>query len=557
MKRSAIIALFIAFFAFTAADIVSRAIFERLPRLEDEFAYLYQARIFARGNTYIDTPTPIRAYWQPFLISAGGKRFGKYTPGWPLLLAPGAAWDQPWIVNAWLAMLTAAVVYRLGREVYGEHAGVIAAALTAISPAALLLSGTLMGHTAALLFTTLFMLALWQIEKRRKPFLWAIIGGASLGMVVITRPLTGAGIAAPFVLYSLGRVIAALLRNRQRDFWPTFNPLLVLGVASIAVSMLWPAFNYSVTGKAGESFPSYMKRFLQGDPKTNLYLYIWNYDKIGFGPGHGNPHNGYHTMEKAKKHARQDLACSARDLFGWASPSADGLTVDQESRRDNSCLTDSGRGYSWLLMPLGLLLGLRKRGGSWRSSLWTLLLFAVPISIVGVHLTYWIGAGVYSARYYFEALTAVALLSAVAVVGLIDLIADLIRWQKEKKPPAVQWVVYGTLAALILFSVIDYSPARLNPLKGYGRIHQSQINQLNAMRRDPDRPVAVIVWGDHHWRDIAAFMAVTDPYLDSDIIVARDQEEQVLDNLLDRWRNREIIYFTGGRLQYNIPNEGS
>src|SRR3990172_3161346 len=114
MKRAALLTVLCAFFSFAASAIVSRTVFERLPHLEDEFAYLYQARIFAHGDITIATPEPVRAYWQPFLLSLDGKRFGKYTPGWPLVLAAGAGVNQPWIVSAWLAMLTAALAYRLG-----------------------------------------------------------------------------------------------------------------------------------------------------------------------------------------------------------------------------------------------------------------------------------------------------------------------------------------------------------------------------------------------------------------------------------------------------------
>ena len=171
MKRSALIALLCVFLAFTASDIVSRAIFERLPHLEDEFAYLYQARLFARGDAYIETPAPVRAYWQPFLINLEGKRFGKYTPGWPLILAAGVEMGELWVINAWLSMLTVAVVYRLGREVYNPQTGAVAALLTAISPAAMLLSGSLMAHTLALFLTTLFLYALWRIERGRRVLL--------------------------------------------------------------------------------------------------------------------------------------------------------------------------------------------------------------------------------------------------------------------------------------------------------------------------------------------------------------------------------------------------
>ena len=50
MNRSAVFVLLCAYLAFAASDIVSRTVFERLPHLEDEIAYLFQARIYERGQ---------------------------------------------------------------------------------------------------------------------------------------------------------------------------------------------------------------------------------------------------------------------------------------------------------------------------------------------------------------------------------------------------------------------------------------------------------------------------------------------------------------------------
>src|SRR5262249_14714820 len=147
--KHALIAAALAFFAFFMSALVSQRVFERLPHLEDEMAYLFQAKTYAGGNLVISTPEPRRAYWQPFLIDQGGLRFGKYTPGWPMQLAIGVLLGQDWIINAFFAALTVALVYRLGREIFNSDVGVIAAALTSFSPMALLLDGTLMGHTSA------------------------------------------------------------------------------------------------------------------------------------------------------------------------------------------------------------------------------------------------------------------------------------------------------------------------------------------------------------------------------------------------------------------------
>ena len=535
MKRAALLALVCIWFAFGASAVVSRAIFDRLPHLEDEFAYLYQARIFARGETHIETPRPIRAYWQPFLINDAGRRFGKYTPGWPLLLAPGARLGQPWIVNAWLAMLAVALVYRLGREIYDPATGAVAALLAATSPAALLLNGTLMGHTAALLFTTLFAFALWRVERGRRAILWGAVGGLALGLVAITRPLTAAGVAAPLAAYFAGRVLWRGLRAAHRD--GLLPPLAAVAGGALLVTLAWPWFNYRVSAPPGESFPAYLGRFARGDDDTNLYLRVWTYDRVGFGDDIGR---SGHTLEKGWQHTKTDLRCAARDLFGWAAPAPD--EVDLAA---NACAS-SGRGWSWLLLPLGLLMGGRRR--------WTWLLAALPLGLIVIYIAYWIGGSLYSARYYYEGWSALILVCAVGVTGLARLADRLARRARIGLQPS--WAVYGALAALVVYSLAIFTPARLDPLRGYGRISQARIDEVNRLRREPNRPLVVIVWGEHHWRDVAALMAVTDPHLDSDIVLARDPDQNSLDTLLSQWSGREKLFLVNGEYTYDAPEPG-
>ncbi len=527
MTRPTLIVLLCALLAFAASLSVSRDVFERLPHLEDEFAYLYQARIFARGDTHVALQLPRRAYWQPFTVTMSGNRFGKYPPGWPLALATGVHSGAPWIVNAWLAMLTVALAYRLGREIFDRRTGAVAALLTATSPAALLLNATLMAHTASLFWTTLFLYGFWRLENRARRRLWGAIAGTALGLLLITRPMTAAGVAFPFMAVSAWRLVVHVHRRSR----PNLLPLLMLAICALAVGLIWPAFNYTVSARQGESFPTYLWRFVRGDADTNLYLRIWPYDRAGFGEGHGRAEGG-HTLSRGLRHTWRDLQCAARDLYGWAAPPGSLATPD-----DNACLATSP-GLSWVLLPLGVLSGWRRR--------WTWLLLAVPAALVVVYVAYWLGAGLYSARYYFEGLTAAALLSA---AGLTRGAA----WLSRRWRGAPAWLPYLALATLTAYALAVYSPARLDPLRGYGNVSQARIDRVQDMRRQPDRPLVVIAWGEHHWRDVAALMALTGPYLDGDIVLARDPTGQTVEQILAQWKDREVIYFVDGAFRYVLP----
>lgn len=541
MKRSALLALILVYAAMFAANWVSVHIFERLPHLEDEIAYLYQARIFDHGDIYIQTPEPRRAYWQPFVIDCNqrmedtydvqcdGRRFGKYAPGWSMLLAVGTGNNAPWMVNVWLAGLVVALVYRLGREIYGAPAGVVSALLMTISPIAWILNGSLMGHTAALFFTLLFIYGLWRLERKKHILRWGAVAGVSLGFLIASRPLTAIGVAAPFILYSGVRVLVTFaqdIRHKRRDnlslaepkplyqyamqsqTLQTLPPLLVVMILTLLIGALYPAFNYATTGKAD----------------ANLYQFIWDYDQIGFGEGHGR---SGHTLEKAKKNTKRDTQCYVRDLFGWVmQPDNPPNIIDT----GNECVTDKQGLSLILLLPAFLLMPRRQ---------WSLLMVACAGFLIAAHMAYWIGAGVYSARYYYEGTGALAIVSGAGVAGLIHVAR---RWQLE-------YGVYILLGIAVTFTLVSYIPKRLAPIQAYGCIDRRFIDDVERLRYAADIPVMVVAYGDQNWckgrpswRDYGALMAITDPIdTESDILFLRDPDENMLPELMEKYPDRQLM----------------
>ncbi|NWG17298.1 MAG: glycosyltransferase family 39 protein [Chloroflexi bacterium] len=564
--------LLLALFSFLMSALVSRTVYERLPHLEDEMAYLFQARTLARGDMVIESPRPARAYWQPFVIDRDGKRFGKYPLGWPILLAGGVLVGQPWVANALLSALTVALVYRLGRDLFNADTGLMAAALAAFSPMALLLNGTLMGHTAALFAAMLFMWAYRRMERSPAPLRWGLLAGLALGLLVANRPLAGVAVAAPFVAYSGVRLMRAFPRRVRGSetvpydespkpsrpaFLTTLRPLLALSVGALLVSLLIPIYQYAATG----------------NPAQNLYPLVWSYDRVGFGEGRGR---NIHTLEKGIRQTRWDVSLAAADLFGWQL----GGMPDESQRLRTNAVYWPVIGISWILIPFGLVIGLRRRWLAWAAWLaaglalffltttlpqetqrdptfamlwmgaaavwmlapfaflligrpderaaWTWLLLAVPLCLVGLHIAYWIGSQLYSTRYYFEGLGALAILSAVPLAQLAR------RWRR--------WPVYAALAAVLVYSLYAYSTPRITPLYRFNWVSPELIEAVEA-RREDDRPALVLVAGKEvRWRALGPLMAITSPYLDSDIVVAWDTlAEGVRDSILARFPDRQII----------------
>lgn len=100
---------------------------ERFPNSADDWSYLLQARIFASGHLYAedalyDRAHPLQRYLGTNCVTDyQGRRFSKYPPGWPLLLAAGSALGAEWLVAPLLgALLVFLVLGHVERRVGGE-----------------------------------------------------------------------------------------------------------------------------------------------------------------------------------------------------------------------------------------------------------------------------------------------------------------------------------------------------------------------------------------------------------------------------------------------------
>ncbi|MDW8299857.1 MAG: glycosyltransferase family 39 protein [Anaerolineae bacterium] len=521
------------FFAFGAAAHISREVLERLPRLEDEFAYLYQARIFSGGRVWVERQEPVAVFWQPFLLqpdqSPDGtlRRFGKYPPGWSLVLTLGVWLGQEWLINAFLAMLNIGLVYRLGRELFDETVGVVAALLLAISPTALILNATLMNHTWALSAALCFVYAYWRSTRHgRGIYAWSALSGAAIGALLITRPLTAAAIAAPVVLHIAWRAVS------ERRLWQrNIAAWALLAACAVPVAAIWLFCNYEWTG----------------NPFANTYTMYWEYDKIGFGEGHGLNRGG-HSLTWAFRNMRADLTFWFRDTFGFT------LHRDIEAFLREHLGYGFGVGLAWLFMLIGLVAG--------RKEPWLWLSFSFFVALVISGMFYWIGSvvhggAVYSVRYYYEGIFGACLVAAYGIVALI-------------RSLPVRALGYAALVAACAGSLIGYTPARLreplppnwqNGLYGFNKISRAQIEAVRALRAQlgaSDQPVLVIVLrreGERdNWRDYGALLAITDPYLRSDIIVARVFDAEKVPAFQRRFSERLVLYQVGATLYASLAD---
>jgi hypothetical protein len=157
------------------------------PNSGDEFSYLFEARTLS-GFRLWEAPPVLGLDLIPYRTwILGSKWVSQYPPGWPIALAAGSLAGLPaWAVNAVLGAASVAALASLCRRVGGPSAGVVAAALYALTPFYLANAASYFSHVFSSLLILLLchcLLASEAPSQGRKTF----AAGAVLGVLAMTR----------------------------------------------------------------------------------------------------------------------------------------------------------------------------------------------------------------------------------------------------------------------------------------------------------------------------------------------------------------------------------
>ncbi len=444
--------------AVIAAGLFARFTNSAIPHSEDEAAYLFQAQVFAQNRLTAPTPPLPDAFWSPFVLDYNGRRFGKYPPGWPLLLSVGLRLHAPWLINALLGAASLAMIALLGFCYYRPHheatlVGLLAAGLGLVTPAWLFQSGLLLSHAASMAWAALALLSLCVVTRPGASPGWSALTGASLGMAFITRPFAGLSLGLAIGLFLLLQVTRRQLR---------WQALLWAVAGGLPLALLLPLY-YQAIG---------------GSPTFNPYLLVWPYDRIGFGPNIG-PH-GYSLHDAIFINTRLKLTTLAAGLYGWPAY------------------------LNLMFVPIPFLTG--------RANRWDWLLLGIIAAMVGLHVFYWAfgGADGGTPRYYYDALPALLLLTARGVLISSRLLARVRPWLATL--PAlllaglVAWNLAFNLPPLLAAQQTKYgiSPAPLQAVTEAGL----------------PQPALVLVKNVSSWADFAAPFSANSPTLDGPLLFA-------------------------------------
>lgn len=486
MSRIDRIALLLALFTVLATALVADRVFERLPHLEDEMAYTWEARAITGGQIKLPTPVCPRCFLQPFVVDYNGARFGKYPLGWPVVLAAGELLGARSLVNPLLAGFTIWLIYLLGKKLFDPPTGLLAAFLTATSPFFLMNSASLLSHPWSLLLSVVLTLAwLDTFAGKAAPGLprWLppAVAAGCIGLLVLTRPLTAVGVTLPFFAHGLYLLVRGTSRQR--------STVLAVGAAAAAITVLHFAWQVSLTG----------------DVHINPYTLWWPYDRIGFGPDVGLQPGGY-NLQYARANARFSLWVGSVDLFGWFT-------------------------FSWLFLPFGLI-AIRKNRPAW-------LAVSVLPTLLTAYLFYWIGSWLFGPRYYYEGLFSLSLLSAAGI-----------RWLAGTRPARWGWLprlrLTGTalvVAVLISINLFIYMPQRLGDMRGLYNIQRSSLALFESTAAQSLTPALVIVHPQSDWVEYGRLLDLSSPYLNTPFVFTISRGEELNAAVIRQFPDRRVYHY--------------
>jgi hypothetical protein len=500
-----LLALLLSVLAVFVAWQVTERVFEGIPHIEDEIAYVWQGQVMARGSLTLPTPPHPDSFLVPFVVDYDGQRFGKYPPGWAVLLAIGIRLGVRGWLNPLLAGLAVWLTYRLGEKLFAESVGLLAAALTTTSPFFLMNSGTLLSHPFGLVLNIAFALAWLDLfpstspvgpfpanEGKKTPAsLLILIAGLCLGALALTRPLTALAVGLPFGLHGV------YLLARGND--PTRRRVLTISAISLAVGSVIFLWQYALSGNA----------------LLNPYTLWWSYDKVGFGPGYGVSEEGHH-LRLAWVNTKFSLWVGWRDLFGWG-------------------------GYSWIFLPFGLIaVVLRRRGRA-------LLVGSVVVSLVVVYLAYWVSSWLFGPRYFYEGLHSLTLFSAAGIAWL----AGWLRGENQqseagrKHSGRMHLRPLAVMTLLAIFIVLDlrfYLPLRLGGMHGLYGIERADFEPFLAAQAQNLSPALIIVHTER-WEDYGGLLELETPFLDTPFIFAWSRGAKADAALAADFPDRHIYHY--------------
>lgn len=200
------------------------------PIIQDEQAYLLQARIFATGHWTGAVP-PVPEFFEQVHVFVEPHLASKYPPGNSMLLVPGVWLGLPGLVPVLLSAVAGGLIFHLARQVSDPGVALLTWALWATSRTSLAWRASYLSEntTGVLWLLTLVALLLWTSRSRPR---YLVVVSVALGWAFLTRPLSAVGFGAPILVLVAARVWRLKL-------WRQAALAMVAAIPIVFLSFLW------------------------------------------------------------------------------------------------------------------------------------------------------------------------------------------------------------------------------------------------------------------------------------------------------------------------------
>jgi hypothetical protein len=459
---------------------------EGLAHVTDEISSLFQAQIFAQGRNVAPPPPEPAAFFMEHVIAGPQGWHSKYPPLWSALITPFVTLAWPWLAGPFYGAMAVALLYGFARRVAGPLEAGLAAALLAVSPQFIWMSGSYFNHAAGLMLSVAFLWGAWRGREQGQwqGWAWAALAGAALAFM---RPFTAACLGVGLALWALG-----CGGWRQRTVW--------LGLAAVALS-----------DAVAVGLSHWMTT---GSPWLSPYILYDPMDRPGFGAGLGTlPTWGSfgHDFHKGLTSGAQYLQDLRQRFLGWPL----------------------GLSGGFLLLGLGLGAALRR---------WTRLDGLLAASFLALAL----GHGLYwgtilmnlGACYWFEGLASLAWLAA---RGAGHTAAALQAWGVPRARAAMAL----SIVAGALWAGASLLPQQAWALRGMAKVDGHLAQLLRPL--GPSMRALVLVPVVEPFDYNAAF-GQQPPFLDGRFVFARSRGPQDDAWLAAQFPSRRVLRYQDGLL---------
>lgn len=263
--------LFLSLLLFAVLVFINRYVLLQFMNSADEHSCYFLARCLMQGKLWA-TPHPLQNFFEVVHVGAlNGKWFSVYPPGWPLIWSLAMRLHLTDVINPLIAATGYFFIFKEAEKIFNPQIARAGAILVLVSPFFLFTSAAYYSHNTCLLLMALLLITVRRWHETGKTQ-WGILTGLIIGYGLLTRYLTIAAFAFPFIAIMLIPPPFSSPRasgggeegGRGRKGWPGF--FVALGVLII----MHLAYNFLITG----------------NPLNPPNHYLHSHEKLGFIAGY-------------------------------------------------------------------------------------------------------------------------------------------------------------------------------------------------------------------------------------------------------------------------------